>query len=332
MKDRDPSSKMKELLHSKKVPHVNVTEKVLDAIYAKQKQTEVVKVKKKIGFFLAVGLLVGASSVFAAVEVLQLKNDKGEVAYEVSKVPNQQQMVENLTPKGLDWLDKKKKELERISDIVNKVLQGVEEGKAVAIYTVPKFIDESSKMTYTEGKHPNIDVVAKPYELTNHKNLQEKLGKQLIMPSELAGGFGFQEAFVHFKPEQNYDAKAMKEEAEKNQKEYVVHEVKMSEVLDQTFVRYKSAKGEIVVNVMNKENRVKNGRITVGGEHDNAEKVKVGDNEAAYTTKKRPDGDMHKRISWIKNGTSLGYSMWTFSQNITKEDLIKAAETLQTAK
>ncbi|WP_206766836.1 hypothetical protein [Brevibacillus laterosporus] len=63
-----------------------------------------------------------------------------------------------------------------------------------------------------------------------------------------------------------------------------------------------------------------------------AEKVKIGDNEAAYTTMKRSDGEMHKRISWIKNGTSLGYSVWTFSKDITKEDLIKVARTLQKAK
>ncbi|MCG7318703.1 hypothetical protein MHL86_16060 [Brevibacillus laterosporus] len=47
---------------------------------------------------------------------------------------------------------------------------------------------------------------------------------------------------------------------------------------------------------------------------------------------KRSDGEMHKRISWIKNGTSLGYSVWTFSKDITKEDLIKVAQTLQKAK
>nr|WP_146742021.1 hypothetical protein [Brevibacillus laterosporus] len=69
-----------------------------------------------------------------------------------------------------------------------------------------------------------------------------------------------------------------------------------------------------------------------GGNHDNAEKVMVGDNEAAYTTMKMPDGDMHKRISWIKNGTSLGYNVWTFSKDITKQDLLKMAEDLQKAK
>ncbi|MGG0757487.1 hypothetical protein [Brevibacillus laterosporus] len=41
---------------------------------------------------------------------------------------------------------------------------------------------------------------------------------------------------------------------------------------------------------------------------------------------KRSDGEMHKRISWIKSGTSLGYSVWTFSKDITKEDLIKVAQ------
>nr|WP_162305520.1 hypothetical protein [Brevibacillus laterosporus] len=49
----------------------------------------------------------------------------------------------------------------------------------------------------------------------------------------------------------------------------------------------------------------------------------VGDNEAAYTTMKMPDGDMHKRISWIKNGTSLGYNVWTFSNDITSHLLVK---------
>ncbi|XOS92213.1 hypothetical protein ACLMAB_28790 [Brevibacillus laterosporus] len=96
---------------------------------------------------------------------------------------------------------------------------------------MPKLIDESKKTTYVKGKHPNIHVLSQSYELTNQKDLQEKLGKQVIMPAELAGGFGFQEASVYFKTEENYDVKAMKEEAEKNRKEYVVHEVKMSNVL-----------------------------------------------------------------------------------------------------
>ncbi|MBM7110485.1 hypothetical protein SAM19_03890 [Brevibacillus laterosporus] len=83
---------------------------------------------------------------------------------------------------------------------------------------------------------------------------------------------------------------------------------------------YKSTKGGVEVNVMNKGDLAKDGPISEGGHHDSAEKVKIGDNEAAYTTMNRPDGEMHKRISWIKNGTSLGYSVWTFSKDITKED------------
>lgn len=325
MKDRDPSNDMKELLHSKKVPRVDVTEKVLDAIYAKQNQTEVVKVKKRIGFFLIVGLVVGASSVFAAVEVLQLKNEKGNVVYEVSKTSDQQK----LSPKQLDVLNKAMEESKRVSDIVNKVLQGVEQGKAVAIYTVPKIPDVPGELTYDNGKQPNIDVVSKPFDLTNQRDLQEKLGKQIVIPAELAGGFRFKEGSVLFKPEKNYDVKAMKAEAEKNKKEYVVHEVKMSNVLDQTFVSYESTKGGVVVNVMNKEGLAEDGTITAGGNHDNAEKVMVGDNEAAYTTKKMPDGDMNKQISWIKNGTSLGYHVWTFSKDITKEDLVKWQRTFR---
>lgn len=47
---------------------------------------------------------------------------------------------------------------------------------------------------------------------------------------------------------------------------------------------YKSTKGGVEVNVMNKGDLAKDGPISEGGHHDSAEKVKIGDNEAAYTT------------------------------------------------
>lgn len=336
MKRSDSTNQLEKWLQSKSVPKVDVKEKVMGKIYAQKNQMEVVKVKKRIGLFVSVGLLVGATTVFAAVEAIQIKNEKGEVVYEVSPTPDQEALKQQLSPEQRKQLEQMEDESKRTEKLLNDILDGVGPGKAVAIYIKPNIPKTGETVYLAKGvKSEDVDVVSTGFEFTKLSDMQQKIGNKFTLPAELPGGFLFSAGDLRFEPGDNYDPAAMAEEAKKNNKEYVVKELQLTDKMEESVVFYRGSKGTIRAHINEIDKKELDGPPSVGGDFAHLEKVKIGDIEGVYSVMKLPEGEKGQGshiISWINNGATLTYSIWASPEKVTKEELIKAAESLAQAK
>ncbi|MFC8685283.1 hypothetical protein [Brevibacillus porteri] len=331
MMDKNPFKHMRDMLVAKPVPKVDVKHKVMAAIRAKENKEEKV-VKKKIGLLVTVGMLVGASSVWAGMELIQLKNEKGEVVYEVSQHTDQEQqkMLERLSPEERAKLDALKKESQQRSKIITDILNGLKPGTTAAIYTVPTKEEEEryKDMIFVKGKHPNVDVVTKPIEYKGWKEMEPVVGEMFRLPTELEGGLPFDYGVIHYADSDKYDIEAMKAEAIKDNKKYIVKEIPASNKFDRASVYYKSQKGNVEVEVSLLEDD-SNG---MGTNAQNIEKVMVGENEAVLAIHIFKDGSVSQWISWVKNGTKLQYMVDASQEVASKDELIKIAKQINETK
>ncbi|MFF0830687.1 hypothetical protein ACFYU8_27975 [Brevibacillus sp. NPDC003359] len=328
MMDKNPYKRLQEMLATKPVPKVDVKNKVMAAIYAKKNEEEKV-VKKKIGLLLIVGSLVGASSVWAGMELIQLKNEKGEVVFELSQQTDyeQEQLIQQLPPEVKAKMAQEKTESERQDEIVTEIWNGLKPGKTAAIYWLPKEEEEKNKNDGASRKYdPNIDVVYKPFTYTNAKDIESKVGKMYTFPAELSGAFRFQEGEVWYEESDQYDVEAMKAEAKKDKKQYVVKEIPSSDKLERVSVAYKSEKGNVRVDV----SIAKNGKVETNAK--TMEKVMIGNNEAVLMTHTSKQGENSYWIIWVKNGTNIKYSLRADEKIASKEELIKMAKEVNAGK
>ncbi|MED1665488.1 hypothetical protein [Brevibacillus laterosporus] len=325
MKDRDPYEQIQELLTSQPVPKIDVKKKLMNAIYADQRQEEK-KVKKKLGLLLTVGLLVGASSVWAGIQSIELKNDKGEVVYQVTKLGEyqQEQMTKNLQPEVKKKLQNRSEELYRQLDIGNEILTKMKPGSAVAIYWPITELQKQNEL----NPRPFIDVKSKPFPFTTWKSMEQKVGNLFRLPSDLGDGFHFTKGEAEYYPSDKYNQEWMKAEQEKTKKEYIIQETPITDKLRNAEVEYKGEKGSVHVEV----NLVEDGKSKRGTFANTLEKVMVEDNEAVYSIFSSKNGDNNHSLVWVKNGTKVEYSLRAKMNLVTKEELFKMAKQVNQAK
>ncbi|UED74288.1 hypothetical protein [Brevibacillus sp. DP1.3A] len=329
--DKKPFNLMQDMLRAKPVPKVDVKHKVMAAIRAKKNKEERV-VKKKIGLLVTVGMLVGASSVWAGVEMIQLKNEKGEVVYEVTQYTDQEQqrLIEQMPPEEQAKMEARGKMYEHRDEVNNEIINGLKPGTSVAIYWKPTKEEEEiqKNITWSIYKQPYITMVSKPMTYKTWKEMEPVVGKMFTLPAELAGGFRFDEGDVHYEENYEYmvDLEALKAKAIKENKEYAFTEIPSSNKYDFTSVAYKSEKGQVRVEV-----RIADGG-SAGTNADGLEKIKVGNNEAALMTYTSEKGENFHWIEWVKNGTKLEYSVRADEKAVSKDGLIKIAEQINEMK
>ncbi|GED67867.1 hypothetical protein BRE01_15690 [Brevibacillus reuszeri] len=328
MMDQNPFKPIQEMLIAKPVPKVDVKEKVMVAIMAKKMEGKKI-MKKKIGLLLIASMLVGASSVWAGMKMIELKNEKGEVVLTMSQYTDeeQQKVVQELPQEDQTRLAEEEKELERKSEIMTNIMNDLKPGTTAAVYWVPKNEEEDKNIVWS--KHaPNITVVSNPVTYTSWKDMQPVVGKMFTLPTELGGTFKFNEGDVLYEDSDKYDAEAMKAEAKRDKKEYVVKEIPSSDKFDYATVSYRSEKGGIRAEVRMAEE----GNAHTGTNAQVMEKVMVGNNEAVLTTHKSGNGDAFNWVIWIKNGTKLEYSLRASEKVVSKEELLKLAKQLNEVK
>lgn len=328
--DKNPFNRMQDMLRAKPVPKVDVKHKVMAAIRAKENKEEKV-VKKKIGLLVTVGMLVGASSVWAGVEMIQLKNEKGEVVFELSQhtLQEQQQMSQQLSPEEQAKMKERQKKKEHMSTVMTEIMNGLKPGTSAAIYWKPTKVEgeQQKNITYTKKKHPDITVVSKPIVYKAWKDMEPIVGKMFTLPTELAGGFRFLEGEVNYEENYEYDVdvEALKAKAVKDNKEYAFTEIPLSNKYEYTSAAYQSEKGKVWVEV----------RIAEEGTGTSAEvieKVMVGNNEAALITDTSGKGESSYLLIWVKNGTNLEYSVQADGKVASKDELIKIAKQINDTK
>ncbi|MFF0829554.1 hypothetical protein ACFYU8_20935 [Brevibacillus sp. NPDC003359] len=325
--DKNPFKHMRDMLVAKPVPKVDVKHKVMAAIRAKENKEEKV-VKKKIGLLVTVGMLVGASSVWAGVEMIQLKNEKGEVIYEVTQHTDQEQqrLIQQMPPEEQKKMEERQARYEYQDEVVNEIIDGLKPGTSVAIYFKPTKEEEEiqKNITWSRYKQPYITMVSTPLTYKSWKEMEPVVGKMFTLPTELAGGFRLDEGDVHYEENFEYevDLEALKAKAIKENKEYAFTEIPSSNKYDFTSVAYKSEKGRVRVEV----------RIADGGKAgtnaEAMEKIMIGNNEAVLTTH---TSNFHW-ITWVKNGTKLKYSVRAGEDVVSKDELINIAKQISEIK
>ncbi|USG65561.1 DUF4367 domain-containing protein [Brevibacillus ruminantium] len=319
---------LEELFQSTAVPPSDVKQRVMKVIEKKETKEEDVKVKKKLGFFLAIGLLVGGSSAFAALHTIQLHDEKGEVVYEVG--PSN---AVDVPAEYEDLFKQIQEENQRKNNIVNAHRETMKPGSAAAIYFVPKRAPEGEvKMAGNPNRpHPDLTLVTNGFSYTAAQDLQKKLGDQVKVPADLAGGLRFQEGGVDYFAKNDVDLELLRKEAEQTKKDYVIKEIELSDKLNEVYMSYKGEKGKILVIVKNLEwieGPIRGGTL----DGTKVEKVIIGGMEAVYGETNSPDGFHLKNIEWMNSGSKLSYDLTTRSKEISKEDFIKIAESYVTAK
>ncbi|TKI57334.1 hypothetical protein E8L90_18760 [Brevibacillus antibioticus] len=329
--DKIPFNGMHDMLRAKPVPKVDVKHKVMAAIRAKENKEEKV-VKKKIGLLVTVGMLVGASSVWAGVEMIQLKNEKGEVVYELSNHTDQEQqkLIQQLPPEEQAKMAEREKRSEYKSEVITEIMNGLKPGTSAAIYWKPtkEEEEEQKNITFIRNQHPDIRVVSSPIIYKTWKDMEPIVGKMFTLPTELAGGFRFEEGEVNYEENYEYkvDVEALKAKASKDNKEYAFTEIPVSNKYDYTSVAYQSDKGRVRAEVRIAEE---------GGAGSNAEaieKVMIGNNEAVLMTHTSGKGENSYWIVWVKNGTKLEYSVRATEKVASKNELIKIAKQINETK
>ncbi|MDN9011196.1 hypothetical protein [Brevibacillus laterosporus] len=325
MKDRDPYEQIQELLTLQPVPKIDVKKKLMKAIYADQRREEK-KVKKKLGLLLTVGMLVGASSVWAGIQTIELKNDKGEVVYQVTKLSEyqQEQMMKNLQPEVKEKLQNRSEEIYRQLDTGNEILTKMKPGSAVAIYWPITELQKQNELS----PRPFIDVKSKPFTFTTWKSMEQKVGNLFNLPSELGNGFLFTKGEAVYNPSDKYDQGWMKAEQEKTKKEYIVQEIPITDKLRDAEAEYKGEKGSVYLQV----NIINEGKSRKGTFANTLEKEMVEDNEAIYSVFSSKKGDSSHSLQWVKNGTKVEYSLSAKMNLVTKEELFKMAKQVNQAK
>ncbi|MED1782650.1 hypothetical protein P4V43_12590 [Brevibacillus fortis] len=332
--DKIPFDGMQDMLRAKPVPKVDVKHKVMAAIRAKENKEEKV-VKKKIGLLVTVGMLVGASSVWAGVEMIQLKNEKGEVVFELSqhKLQEQQQMFQQLSqqlsPEDQAKMEERRKKREYIGTVRTEIMNGLKPGTSAAIYWKPtkEQGEDQKNIIYTKKKHPDIMVVSKPIVYKSWKDMEPIVGKVFTLPSEIHGGFRFLEGEVNYEENYEYDVdvEELKAKAVKDNKEYAFTEIPLSNKFSYTNVAYQSEKGKVWVEVRIAEEGGS------GTSADVIEKVMIGNNEAALMTHTF-EGENSYWLIWIKNGTDLEYSVQADEKVASKDEVIKIAKQINEIK
>ncbi|MFS0556252.1 hypothetical protein [Brevibacillus sp. 179-C9.3 HS] len=329
--DKNPFKHMRDMLVAKPVPKVDVKHKVMAAIRAKENKEEKV-VKKKIGLLVTVGMLVGASSVWAGMEMIQLKNEKGEVVFELSqhKLQEQQQMFQQLSPEDQAKMEERRKKREYVGKVTTEIKNGLKPGTSAAIYWKPtkEQGENQNNIIYTKKKHPDITVVSKPIVYKSWKDMEPIVGKMFTLPSEIPGGYRFLEGEVNYEENYEYDVdvEALKAKAVKDNKEYAFTEIPLSNKFAYTNVAYQSEKGKVWVEVRIAEEGGS------GTSADVIEKVMIGNNEAALMTHTSEKGENSYWLIWVKNGTNLEYSVQADEQVASKDELIKIAKQINDTK
>ncbi|QQZ62578.1 hypothetical protein JI735_08380 [Paenibacillus sonchi] len=305
----DKDQDLKELLRSPQFNETDLSGKVMKRLYAGQSGKERFLVKYKVSVMVIAGMLLTASSGFAAVQYQSLKNKQGEVTYQVkpakvAPVPQEEELQR--------W---------KISrDLGDKLLQ---EGSAAVFYVV--------------AHNPNrqMDTRFKPVTFTDLSVLRSKLsGQPVVIADSLTGNYAFKSAKVSFKPvnmvnpptaeEEAAMAEKLRKQAEASNQEYAMMPVELSNQLLHIETIYAQGKNEIAVTITKSKNEF---TAYVDEKVDfTSEKVVVDGVEMIYT--KYKGGNSMVWTAEIPGSTELyQYQIDDMSgQYLSKADMIEIAK------
>lgn len=232
-RDRD----LKKLFDDPRIPDADLTGKVMRILNAEPKEKERFFVKYKVALTAFVGMMLMASTGYAAVQYHSLNNKDGEVVYETKSTKDYGKT-------------ESKDEIERYKafyELKDKMLKNGEAG-----------------LFYVAANNPNhqTDLGTKVTSFDNLTQLRDKItDKSIKIADKVNGNYTFQKADVLFKNAQEVNppsseekeamAKKLRKQAEESNQGYAMMPVEMT---DQFFIlnaTYQNGEDKIEVMVHN---------------------------------------------------------------------------------
>ncbi|KHL96548.1 hypothetical protein QW71_06315 [Paenibacillus sp. IHB B 3415] len=236
--DTDKDQELKELLHNPRFSHPDISGEVMKRLYAGHQVKGAFWMKHKINLLVVAGMLLTASTGFAAVQYHSLKNKQGEVVYQVKPA------------KAFPAYEEEELQRLNLSHELGEAL--LEKGTAAIFYVLDHNPD---------GK---LDTEYKPLVYTDLSSLRNKLSAQsLTVADKLPGGYEFQTATAYFKPvtllhpptpdEEKAIADQLRKQAEAAGRNYGIMPVELSDQILHLTAVYKQGEQEIKVTTTRSE-------------------------------------------------------------------------------
>lgn len=264
--DTDKDQELKALLHNPRFSHPDISGEVMQRLYAGHQVKGAFWMKHKISLLVVAGMLLTASTGFAAVQYQSLKNKQGEVVYQVKPA------------KAFPAYEEEELQRLNLSHELGEAL--LEKGTAAIFYVLDHNPD---------GK---LDTEYKPLVYTDLSSLRNKLSAQsLTVADKLPGGYEFQTATAYFQPvtllhpptpdEEKAIADQLRKQAEAAGRNYGIMPVELSDQILNLTAVYKQGEQEIKVTTTRTE-----GEFTAYVDEKvdfTAEKAVVNGTEMIYT-------------------------------------------------
>lgn len=270
--------------------------------------------KYKVGLLALAGMLLTASTGFAAIQYYTLQNEKGETVYEEKNAqdfPERPQVTEE--------------EYKRVH-ISNKVwTDEIGPGEAAAIYVVPHNPDRK------------IDIRANPLDVNNLADLRSMIkDPSVTIPDELTGSYTFETGSIQMfmqnditpltEEERTTIAKQLHEEAVASGKDYATMPVPLADTFWRVTSTYK--KGDLGVD-LRVVNLGPDGTLTTYWNDETQvtkKKLNINQVEVIQTNWLSSNSVSLDWVAELPDGTRHAYTLATLDQQVTEDELIQIAE------
>jgi uncharacterized membrane-anchored protein len=255
--------------------------------------------KRKAGLLLTASLVCIISSGFAAIKYYEVRNSKGEVVLQHEAAPP-------LSKDDLTELQKRQEKLEE----ARKTLKP---GTAAAVYLAK------------DNPEKDITIIENMLSFSEFPAFQSIAQKFVRLPAEMKPDYLFKEGKVSYEFIPDYNPEDIYREAEESKKEIVVKEIKRTDQIRSLHATY--AKMDSFIHVTIRRNMA--GKEVYPMEHESVEKVNINGSDALYLQIQTPDGNRIKQVKWTKNGTNLLFVVSSSAKEISKDDIIAMAKSLE---
>ncbi|OAB42152.1 hypothetical protein [Paenibacillus glacialis] len=307
-RDRD----LKRLFDDPRIPDADLTGKVMRILNAKPKEKERFFVKYKVALTAIVGMMLMASTGYAAVQYHSLSNKDGEVVYETKS-------AKEMGPESKE----DRKHGEEFYALKEKVLKSGEAG-----------------LFYLVANNPNhqTDLGTKMTPFQNLTQLRDKItDKSVKIPDSVNGNYTFKQAEVMFRnaqevnppspEEQKALAEKLRKQAEASNQGYAMMPVEMTDQFFLLFATYQNGEDEIAVDITNLTGKSAPGMYIDEKVEFKQEKVQVKGVEMLHT---EFGPSQRHELKWVYESpdkkVKYAYTLRGDINKVSKETLMKIAE------
>ncbi|AWB43128.1 hypothetical protein DCC85_02030 [Paenibacillus sp. CAA11] len=301
----DQDQELRGLFHNAPIPEVNMTSKVMNQLHAEQRKKERFVVKYKISLMVIAGMLLTASTGFAAMNYQALHNSKGEVVYE------EKQWDDSLNKNNTKDDQRRSLKSHQYSE------ESLKEGTAGLFYIV--------------SNNPNHELETGYKSLGIHEAaaLQNELKGQSAKIFDQVLDYKFESATLHYKPiiwvhpltaeKEHAIAEQLRKQAEQSHKDYAMMPIEISKDHWNMVSTYKKGKSQFFLNMMKSDDKTT--LYTHEEQISKREKLVIDGVDMMYT-----EVEVGRTITWVHNvpnsNFTITYSIST-GNDVSKEKLIQ---------